>query len=125
VHSSEPSERELLYRKILGASEQQRLALQAQDPEGFFDISTQREALFERLQGLEAPPPSLGKLEREAISRLIEQILVSDKQVEALMSHLGAHAYKELQTLQAGLQALHSYLPENSDRSAFFIDRSR
>lgn len=110
------------YEALLALGEQQQAALEAADLDAYLALLDRREMAFAELVGLEPTVPTLSAADRLAIRDLIPRILAVDEALEVLLVSSAEATQHELNTLQHGLTALHSYVTETESKS-FFIDR--
>ncbi len=110
------------YEALLDLGEQQQAALEAADIEAYMGLLERREVAFQELVGLEPTAATLAADDRSAIQALIPRILAVDEALEVLLVHSAEATQHELNTLQQGLTALHSYVTETESPS-YFIDR--
>ncbi|MEB3198108.1 MAG: hypothetical protein VKP62_12980 [Candidatus Sericytochromatia bacterium] len=113
-----------LYEALRRAGEAQLNTIQADDSEGFQAATAERERLFAGIRARESELGSLGARTRAQIREVIQSLLATDERLQAALASASARTLEELQTIQMGLQALHTYGIEGSP-PAYYIDHSR
>lgn len=111
------------YEGLAALSQAQLEAVERGDVARYWELSAERERLFQQLQGLEGQLASLAEADRAAIAQLIPRILQQDAALERHIDAFVARSNQELGTLRTGLKALNAYAIQ-TQREAMFIDRN-